>query len=90
MLSAPRDVRQLLLESDAELRKLERERCELDARLEQLGRSLYLSGEDRIRLATLKKLKLRIRDQIEELIARRWHEMPGRAAEGSPSHSDAE
>jgi uncharacterized protein YdcH (DUF465 family) len=90
MFSAPRHVRQLLLESDAELRKLDGEHRELDAQVEQLGRSPYLSGEDRIRLATLKKLKLRIRDRMEELIARRWEQMPGRTAEGSPSHSGVE
>jgi hypothetical protein len=90
MLSTPWQIRQFLLESDAELQKLEGEHRELDAQLRQLGRSPYLSGEDRIRLATLKKLKLRTRDRIEELIAQRLKQILGRMAEGSPSHSGVE
>jgi hypothetical protein len=90
MLSTPRWIRELLLESDAELQRLERDRRDYEAQLEELGRSAYLSGEDRVRLATLKKLKLFVRDRIEALIARRLEEMPGRLAEGAPGASGVE
>jgi len=89
MHSLPRQFRQILLESEAELQRLEREHRECDAQLEQLGRSPYLSGEDRIRLGTLKKMKLRIRDRMAELIAQRRSRMPGGVVEGSANPSGA-
>ncbi len=90
MLNTPRRMRQLLLENDAELQRLEGQRRDYEAQVEQLGRSPYLSGEDRARLATLKRLKLLVRDRMEALIARRLDRMSGHLAESEPGASGVE
>jgi len=67
---SPRDIREQLLASDAEFQRLAQEHSRYEAQLEQLSHASYLSSEDMIRQTTLKKLKLRVKDEMEERIAR--------------------
>ncbi len=78
MLTSPRDVRAQLLASDAEFQKLAEEHTRYEAQLEQLSKTPYVSSEDLIQQATLKKLKLRVKDEMERIVARQRQSPPRR------------
>ena len=67
---SPREVREQLLTSDAEFQRLAQEHSRYEAELEQLSHQPYLSSEDLILEITLKKKKLRVKDEMEKLLAR--------------------
>jgi uncharacterized protein YdcH (DUF465 family) len=67
----PREIREHLLANDAEYQRLAQEHSRYEAQLEQLSKAPYLSSEDILRQTTLKKLKLRVKDEMERLIVRR-------------------
>ena len=64
------DVRQSLLARDPEFRSLAEEHSRCESQLEQIVKSPYLSSEDLIEEAMLKKLKLRLKDRMETILAR--------------------
>ena len=64
------DIRQSLFASDLEFRRLAEEHSRCESQLEQIQKSAYSSSEDLLREATLKKLKLRLKDQMESIVAR--------------------
>lgn len=70
-MSLLREVREQLLAGDAEFRHLTEEHSRYEAQLEQLAKSPYLSAEDILLESDLKKKKLRVKDEMEQLIARR-------------------
>jgi len=74
MSISPWDIREHLMASNAEFQRLAQEHSRYEAQLEQLSETPYLSSEDIIRQTTLKKLKLRVKDQMEQLIALHWHD----------------
>jgi len=65
------DVRQSLLAQDPEFRSLAEEHSRCESQLEQILKSSYLSSDDLIQEATLKKRKLQLKDRMEQLVARR-------------------
>jgi uncharacterized protein YdcH (DUF465 family) len=65
------DVRQSLLENDMEFRCLAEEHSRCESQLEQLIKQPYMSSEDLTLEVTLKKIKLRLKDQMEIMITRR-------------------
>ncbi len=67
---SPQDVREYLLASNEEFQKLAREHSEYEQQLDQLAKQPYLSAEDLAREVALKKLKLRVKDRMQQLIAR--------------------
>jgi len=67
---SPQELREQLLASDAEFQRLAKEHSRYEDQLEQLSKAPYLSSEDIIQQTTLKKLKLRVKDEMERLIAR--------------------
>jgi len=67
------DIRQALLESDSEFRHLAEEHTRCESQLEQLIKQTYLSAEDLALEVTLKKMKLRLKDQMELIVARQHH-----------------
>ncbi len=75
---SPREIREHLLANDAEFQRLAQEHSRYEAQLEQLSKAPYLSSEDILRQATLKKLKLRVKDEMERLIAGRGQADGGR------------
>jgi uncharacterized protein YdcH (DUF465 family) len=64
------DIRQSLLARDPEFRILAEEHSRCETQLEQIVKSSYLSSEDLIQEAELKKLKLRLKDRMELILAR--------------------
>lgn len=64
------DLRNTLMASNAEFQRLAEQHSQCDSQLEQLHKQPYLSSEDLILEVTLKKIKLRIKDQMEQLVAR--------------------
>jgi len=69
------DVRQSLLAQDAEFRRLAEEHSRCESQLKQILEQSYLSSEDLIQETNLKKLKLRLKDQMELMVARRQHQV---------------
>ncbi len=72
MSTSPREIREHLMASDAEFQRLAQEHSRYEAQLEQLSKTPYLSSEDLLQQTTLKKLKLRVKDKMEQLVARHW------------------
>ena len=62
-MNAP--VREQLLASSDEFRKLAEEHRNYSERLESLSCKKYLSEEDKLEEVRLKKLKLRLKDEME-------------------------
>jgi uncharacterized protein YdcH (DUF465 family) len=64
-------IREQLLTYDQEFQKLTQLHSEYETQLRQLSQSSYLNLEDLQQEATLKKLKLRVKDAMERHIAQR-------------------
>lgn len=73
MPTTTHDIRQSLLMKDPEFRSLVEEHSRCESRLEEILNSTYLSSEDLQQEATLKKIKLRLKDQMESILARHRH-----------------
>jgi uncharacterized protein len=58
-------VREELLASNGEFRKLAEEHSSYNQRLESLSTKKYPSEEEKIEIIRLKKLKLRLKDEME-------------------------
>lgn len=67
------DVRQSLLTHDPEFRRLAEEHSRCESQLEQILKQTYLNSEDLIQETYLKKLKLRLKDEMELMVARHQH-----------------
>ena len=67
-MNAP--VREQLLASSVEFRKLAEEHSNYSQRLESLCTQKYLSEDEKIEETRLKKLKLRLKDEMETFQAR--------------------
>ena len=63
------EIREHLLHKDAEFQKLAEEHARYSAQLEQLTRTPYHSAEDLQLESELKKLKLRLKDEMERRVA---------------------
>jgi uncharacterized protein YdcH (DUF465 family) len=70
MATLSQDIRQSLLARDPEFRNLAEEHSRCESQLEQILKSTYLNSEDLIQEAELKKLKLRLKDRMELILAR--------------------
>jgi uncharacterized protein YdcH (DUF465 family) len=71
MPTISREVREQLMTYDERYQKLIEEHSRYEAQLEQLTQSAYLNVEDLERQVALKKLKLRVKDEIEKYLAQR-------------------
>lgn len=60
-------VRDLLLASNEEFRRLVQEHAQYSQRLESLSNKKYLSEDEKVEEVRLKKLKLRLKDQMEQI-----------------------
>ena len=74
MPTLTQEIREQLLTYDHEFQKLAQLHSEYEAKLRQLTQSSYLNLEDLQQEATLKKLKLRVKDAMERHIAQRLHQ----------------
>ena len=64
------EIRNSLLQSDEQYRKLFEQHHELDDRLHELTDRQYLSSSEQIEEVTLKKRKLQIKDRMEDILRR--------------------
>ena len=64
-----REGSQELVSRDAELQRLCQEHSRYEEELDQLSKSPYVSAENLLHEATLKKLKLRVKDEMEKRLA---------------------
>ncbi len=70
MASAQRAPRDVLLQTDAEYRRLAEQHRQYDAELQRISNSPYLSSEDLLEEIRLKKRKLQCKDEMERIAAR--------------------
>ncbi len=75
-------LRDLLLASNDEFRRLVQEHSQYSQRLDSLIQKRYLSEEEKVEEVRLKKLKLRLKDQMEiiEQQYRRQQQQQGQVA----------
>ena len=64
------DIRQSLFATDLEFRRLAEEHSRCESQLEQILKSAYVNSEDLQREAMLKKMKLRLKDEMESIVKR--------------------
>ena len=67
-----RDIREQLLASSPEFQQLVQEHSRYEAQIEQLSRAEFVNVENLTQEAELKKKRLWVKDQMEQLIARTW------------------
>jgi len=70
------ELKELLLKTDEEFRQLATQHHELDDRLHELSGKPYLSEVDQVEEIKLKKLKLLLKDRMEDILRRHRSEAP--------------
>jgi uncharacterized protein YdcH (DUF465 family) len=78
MAVSPQEVREMLLARDADFQRLAQEHSQYETQLERLSKQTYLNSEDLLHEIELKKRKLRVKDEMEILVARRRREFDNR------------
>ncbi len=63
-----------LMAADEEFRRLATQHCEYKKQLEALSLRPFLSAEEQVEETRIKKLKLRLKDQMQEIMDRYRHE----------------
>jgi uncharacterized protein YdcH (DUF465 family) len=71
-------IREHLMANSAEFQKLAEQHSRFASQLEELTQQAYLNGEDLILQSELKKRKLRLKDEMEQLVARHQRELASR------------
>jgi uncharacterized protein YdcH (DUF465 family) len=69
MPSTTGNIREQLLASNPKFQQLAQEHSKYDAEIEQLSQATFLSLEHFTHEAELKKLRLRVKDEMEQIIA---------------------
>jgi len=72
----PQEIREHLMASSTEFQRLASEHSQYESQLEQLSKQTYLNAEDLLLVTKLKKLKLRVKDEMEQLVARHSESQP--------------
>jgi uncharacterized protein YdcH (DUF465 family) len=67
-MAEAQDLKNLLLETNDEFRRLASQHHELDERLVQLESKHYLSNDEQLEEVTLKKKKLHLKDRMEGIL----------------------
>jgi len=78
MAVSPQEVRELLMARDADFQRLAQEHSQYEIQLDRLSNQTYLNSEDLLLEIELKKRKLRVKDEMEILVARRRREFDNR------------
>lgn len=69
-------TRELLLQTNEEFHTLAAKHHELEGRLHELSAKPYLSDTEQLEEVTLKKKKLQVKDQMEDIVRRHRHAEP--------------
>ena len=77
------DIRELLLETDAEFHSLSDKHHALENRLHELTTKHYLSEPEQVEEVNLKKQKLQLKDRMEDILRR--HRQAQRAEPDQPT-----
>jgi hypothetical protein len=64
------ELRARLMETNEEFRRLATQHCDYKKQLEALSSRPYLTPEEQLEEVRIKKLKLRLKDQMQELMDR--------------------
>jgi uncharacterized protein len=64
------DLKAHLMETNEEFRRLAREHCDYSKKLDELASRPYLTPEEQIEEVRIKKVKLRLKDQMEGILSR--------------------
>lgn len=75
MAASPQEVRELLLARDTDFQRLAQEHSLYEVQLDRLSKQTYLNSEDLFLEIELKKRKLRVKDEMETLVARHRREL---------------
>ena len=75
MAMTSQEIRQSLLANDPEFRKLVEEHSRCESQLDQILKSSYLNSEDLVQETALKKMKLRLKDRMELMLAQHQQAM---------------
>ena len=70
MENTQEQIKAHLMQTDEEFRRLAQEHAQYHNRLEELEAKPHLTAEDEIEEHKLKKLKLHIKDQMNEILSR--------------------
>ena len=70
MATDSQQLRDRLLQTDEEFRQLIAKHQKLDTRLYQLSHQSYVSGPEQVEQVTLKKRKLQVKDEVEDILRR--------------------
>ncbi len=73
-------LRAHLMETDPQFRRLAEEHCAYKKQLQELAERAYLSPEQQVAETRIKKMKLRLKDQMQEIMDRYRHEHEGQPA----------
>ncbi len=68
MVSSPQDLRQHLTATNEQFRKLADQHHTYDGQLQQLATKTFLNDQEKVEEVRLKKLKLRLKDEMERII----------------------
>ena len=74
------DLKELLLQTDADFRALAAKHHDLDDRLHELAAKSHLSEPEQLEEVTLKKRKLQLKDRMEDMLRRRRQNDPAVSA----------
>ncbi|HEX8983875.1 MAG TPA: DUF465 domain-containing protein [Bryobacteraceae bacterium] len=70
----PDEMKAHLMETDEDFRRLATQHCEYKKALERLASRPYLTPEEQVEEIRIKKLKLKLKDQMQEMVDRHRHE----------------
>jgi uncharacterized protein YdcH (DUF465 family) len=70
------ELKELLLKTDEEFRQLATQHHTLDERLHELSVKPYLSDVEQVEEVKLKKVKLQLKDRMEDILRRHRVETP--------------
>jgi uncharacterized protein YdcH (DUF465 family) len=73
-MPTPGEIREQLLASNPEFQQLALRKSLYDAKLEQITKSPFLNSEDILEEIELKKLRLRVKDEMEAIFHRAWRQ----------------
>ena len=70
-MTSSQQLREILLRTDEEFRRLVEQHHDLDTRLSKLSHQLFRTGQEELEKSTLKKRKLQLKDRMANMLRQR-------------------